>query len=138
MLSATGTIRYDPRRSGKVDGNWWCIIDTNNGIADYYRWHVMKGTGIILSQPSWGAHVSVVRGEKPRPKFRNAWKKYDGKLIKFDYDPKVRYTGDTKETVNPNGTYWFLDVYCDDLMTIRRELGLKTFYKFHLTIGRLW
>ena len=118
---------------------WWSILEVPGGIADYYRNMVEKRYGIELCQPSWGAHVSIIRGEKPRDDLMHLWKKYDGKRVEFEYAAYPRYNGDTRVvTKHDSGAFWFLDVHCEFLTDIRKELELPYDWKLHLTIGRRW
>ena len=128
-FETTGTIRYDPHRGGmKRRTKWWAIIQVDREITRYYRWLVMREywahTAIHpdwLKQPSWNAHVSIVRGEEPRGALKDKWKYLDGKKVTLAYEHNPRY-----------------NVYCPEIIEIRRELGLKTFYKSHLTFGRIY
>lgn len=141
IFRSAGKLVYDPQREGmKRRRDWWCVVQVDPEIARYYRWFVERyflGRTINqpnwLCKPSWGAHISVVRSEKPRPPYRHFWKKYDGERIEFVYRPYPRVT---RGGLNELGTFWFIDVDCPRLHKIRRELGLPTFYHFHITIGR--
>ena len=138
MLKAKGNIIYDPKRPGlKKNTKWWIVLETNNGIMDFYRWLILKGKGFILHKPSWPAHVTVVRGEEPKNK--SMWKAFQNEEIEFEYSYNVRYSGDTVSMKNPelNGTYWFIDIYSDRLSEIRQSLGLSAKQKYHLTVGRV-
>lgn len=139
-LKSFGYIKYDPKRPGmKRRTEWWSILEVPGGIADYYRNMVEKRYGIELCQPSWGAHVSIIRGEKPRDDLMHLWKKYDGKRVEFEYAAYPRYNGDTRVvTKHDSGAFWFLDVHCEFLTDIRKELELPYDWKLHLTIGRRW
>jgi hypothetical protein len=146
MLQSSGVIEYDPYRGDMANTQWWCVMNTDNELCRYYREWVQKNptffgeTRLDLIQPSWKAHVSLVRGETPREEYKPLWKKYHRKKVKFDYDPVVRRTGDTTGNDRP-GTFFFLDVYFDLYLVLRGELGLQTErdgvpFKGHLTIGR--
>lgn len=138
MFTATGIIKYDPYR-GKMKSktDWWCVLNTDDEITRYYRWWVKKHYWIDLCQPSWGAHVSIIRGEKPTPDLMHLWKKYDGMKVEFKYSHVVRQSGDTTGNDRPD-SYWFVDVDCPFLLDIRRELKRPTDWKLHLTIGRTY
>lgn len=132
---STGIIKYDPYRPGlKSNNRWWCILKTDRAITDYYRWWVKKERWIELCKPSWGSHISIIRGEKPKPQLMHLWKKYDGKRITFQYNHSVRFSGDT--TGDRPSTFWFLDIEAPELLAIREELELPSHWKLHLTIGR--
>ena len=139
-LKSYGFIKYDPSRPGmKRRTEWWSILEVPGGIADYYRKMVETRYGIELCQPSWGAHVSIIRGEKPREDLMHLWKKYDGKRIEFEYSVYPRYNGDTRVLTNHTSVdFWYLDVHAPFLTDIRKELELPYDWKLHLTIGRRW
>ena len=147
--TGSGIIKYDPPRPGMTRRtDWWAIIKVDREITRYYRWwvdkevvnplgleHVNSGSKAYfdslgakgLVEPSWNAHISIVRGEKPREDLRYLWKKYDGERISFCYR-HCPYKSD--------GPYWFVEVFCPRLEEIRDELKLITGWKYHLTIGR--
>lgn len=142
--TGTGKIIYDPRRPGLSKGaSWWCILTVDREITRYYRWFIERElwgrTAVMpgwLCNPSWDAHVSIVRGEKPRTaEARNSWKKHHGKKLLFQYAHYPRQAGDT---TGEERNFYFVEVICPELIEIREELELKTFYKFHLTVGRVW
>lgn len=135
-FKATGIIKYDPPRGKmKRKTDWWCVLNTDNEICRYYRWWVQNRYWIKLNQPSWGAHVSIVRGEKPEPHLMHLWKKYNGHKVEFEYSHNVRQSGDTTGWDRPDN-YWFVDVRSDFLLNIREELNRPTHWNLHLTVGR--
>jgi len=136
--TSIGTIIYDPHR-GKMKSKtkWWAVVNVDREITRYYRWWVMNRYWIKLHQPSWDAHVSIVRGEKPEPELMHLWKKYHGKRIEFQYKHYVRQSGDTTVWDRPDH-YWFVDVNCPFLLDIRRELNRPCNWNLHLTIGRTY
>lgn len=135
---------YDPPRPGmSYRKDWWCVVNLNKEITRYYRWWLSFEKHIHLQPPSWDAHISIVRGEKPRPEFMDAWKKYQGKQIEFFYEPgSIRVDRsqrtDARADSAVGGEYYFIDVVCPILDDIRRDLGLRTGYKFHFTVGRTY
>lgn len=137
MFEGKGVIVYDPnRQSMKRRINNWCVIEVDREITRYFRWWVRKELWLDLSQPSWDAHCSCVRGETIPLAYQNLWKKYDREIAVFHYDNNVRFSGDT--TFDRPSNFWFVDVYCPKIDQIRSELGLKVFGKYHLTIGRTY
>jgi hypothetical protein len=94
-------------------------------VAYYQYWLHKKGVDINTS--AWGSHVSIVRGE--RPANQDAWRKYQGKRVWFEYSP---------ENVHGRFGYWWIEVRSPELERIRVELGLKPQPKkpFHITIGK--
>lgn len=133
-----GIIKYDPPRPGlKRKRDWWAILKVDREITRYYRWWVKNRYWIDLCQPSWDAHVSIIRGEKPDANLMHLWKKYDGRRVKFKYKHEVRQSGDTTGHNRPNH-YWFVDVDAPFLIDIRKELRRPVDWNLHLTIGRTW
>lgn len=126
---STGIIKYDPPRPGlRKKRDWWAIVKVDREITRYYRWWVKSRYWIDLCQPSWDAHISIVRGEKPEHHLMHLWKKYDGHKVNFKYGHDVQQ----------NGHFWFVDVDCPFLLDIRKELNRPTNWNLHLTIGRTW
>lgn len=140
-----GVVVYDPLRGTmKRRTQWWCVINTDPEIARYYRYWVNKEIlnplGLPkrdLALPAWGAHISVIRGEKPRPGHEHLWGKYNGQQVEFRYQHHVRQSGDTTGGDRPDW-YWFVDVECDLATHMREEFGFPTKWRYHLTIGRTY
>jgi hypothetical protein len=134
-LEGTGRIQYDPHRGDmKANTAWWCVIDVDKEITRYYRWWLRKEKHIILQQPSWDAHISVVRGERQAQRMAKMWKKRHGQRVTFQYEH-----GDiqiSKDKDQPGYFHW-IRVNCPEVDEIREELGLFASWKYHhLTIGR--
>lgn len=135
LHKATGRIVYDPRRGGmKRRTEWWAIVRVDPEITRLLRWWVKKELFIDLNQQPWEPHISIVRGEKPRL-YPEDWGNHNGELVNFHYaqDPKR-----TKGGKNDEGWFWYVDVICPRIQEIRAEFGLRTFYKSHLTFGRIY
>lgn len=130
----TGYVIYDPFRGGmKRDIYGWCIIDTDREITRYYRHWLQREKHLILDQPSWDAHISVVRGELIATK-HPMWKKRMKMKVNFKYQHGDICT--TKDKDQP-GYYYWIRVDCPAVDEIRQELGLVTSWKYHhMTIGR--
>lgn len=143
LLKGTGVLVYDPHRPGmKTKTDWWIVVNVDSEICRYYRWWVWRRYMIELKQPSWGAHVSVLRGGEPRANKKHLWKKYQGEQIDLEYSHNVRQAGDTTGGDRPNH-YWFVDVWSERLNEIRDELGFSLEFqgkpiKYHLTVGRTY
>jgi len=138
LLKGTGVLVYDPPRPGMKNTDWWIVVNTDNEICRYYRWWVWKRYMIVLNQPSWGAHISVLRGGKPREDKIHLWKKYQGEKIDFEYSPNIHQQGDDTGDLGP---HWFVDAWSERLSDIREELGFTNEFggkkiKYHLTCGR--
>lgn len=138
--TGTGTIIYDPRRPGLQSRNqWWCVVNTDDSIADYYRWWLRYEKHIHLQPPAWGAHISVIRGEKPQGQLLELWKKYHNQRITFIYDHvgQVKTARSKRHVQGENsGTFYYVKVQCPLLTEIRHEMNLKTDWDLHMTIGR--
>jgi hypothetical protein len=156
----TGKIVYDPPRGNmtkKID--WWVVLELDSSITDYYRhwvnkhinplgytlddqtrpsWPELRDKREDLMLPSWGAHMSIVRGEKPKPQLQHLWKLYDGWEVDFQYSYFPRFSGDTKGG-NPakDGVYWFVDAVCPIGKQIRDDFELPSHWNFHITVGRV-
>lgn len=153
VLTGTGRIVYDPPRGDmKRRTKYWCVVDVDREITRYLRWwadkeliNVTGADGYGLSQPAWDAHISIIRGENdvrqvPHRLLKQLWGKYQGKLVEFDYSLDLRQAGD-KPTYNghvPKEHFWFVNVYSDELINIRKELGLPHDWRLHLTFGRTY
>lgn len=138
MFESKGRIVYDPPRPGmKNRTTWWAVVQIDREITRYYRWWVKNKFHIELCQPSWDAHISIIRGEKPPEDKMHLWKKYDGKVITFQYEHNVRQSGDTTGNDRPDH-FWFIDVHCPLLKQIRQEFGFPSNWNQHITIGRTW
>lgn len=141
-FEATGTIIYDPRRTGlKKRNEWWCVIQVEEDIASYYRhlanthFNPFKVESDPIIRQSWDAHISVIRGEKPKDDKMHLWKKYHGQKVDFKYSIDVGVTN--QPTAFSNDTFLYLRVKCDMLMKIREEFGVRTSHNPHLTIGKV-
>ena len=108
--------------------DWWAVINCDREITRYYRWFVKSRYWIDLDQPSWDAHVSVIRGERPAEDKKHLWKKYDGLKVNFKYSPVI------KQAVKRQ--FWYIEVQCPMLNQIRQEFGFPCHWNSHLTIGR--
>ena len=156
-FKSIGRIYYDPKRPGlknKTRGakarssvDWWCIVRVDDEIARYYRWWINRrwwGRTAMqenwLSMPSWGTHISVVRGEEPEDDRKHLWRKYHGVDLEFEYEHRIRQTNDFDRTrrYTKDGDFFFVDAWCPRLDEIRAELGFPTYHKFHITVARTY
>jgi hypothetical protein len=144
-FKTTGVVRYDPPRGNmKNRTKWWCVIQADDDIARYARYWVNKHVlnplalpGKSLCHPAWGAHVSIVRGEKPPPGTEHLWREHEGKRIEFEYSNEAIQTGQDPTKPRPDH-FWFLPIRCDLALGIRKDFGLYTSYTLHMTIGRTY
>jgi hypothetical protein len=135
MPRITGVYRFAPpldasgnrtRRDGSMtDG--WLIIQCEPDVGRYLRQLRMleRRASPLLSDPLWGAHVSIVRGESlPNPA---AWKDCEGRIVEFEYQCPPQEIGE----------YVFFPVICQDALNYRERLGLprEPQWPLHLTFG---
>jgi hypothetical protein len=132
-LRGSGKLVYNPhrpdlRKTRQAD-DWWLVVNTDNGIGEYYRWWIKKMKGIELLRPAWRTHVSILNGREPvQPEYLHLWKKYQNKPIHFEYSVDIEQ----------HWKFFVLPVRCEELVNIRGELGLSTKKSpLHITIGRL-
>lgn len=134
LITQSGTIIYDPERGTmKSNTNYWCIVQLPDDLVRYYQYFMRSEKHVHLCMPAWGAHVSVVRGEKPREEYLHLWKKYHKKKVQFQYNPIIKTHKDSS-----GGSFYFIDFVCDELMDIRAELGLSIHKHLHFTVGRTY
>lgn len=139
-----GRLIYDPPRyEMKKRTDWWAVVNVDREITRYYRWWIEKNpqafglTSIDIKQPSWDAHISVFRGEKPTDDLMHLWNMYNGEMVDFRYSGVVRQSGDTTGWDRPD-SYFFVEVDCPRIMQIRQEMNRPTNWKLHLTVGRIY
>jgi hypothetical protein len=124
MFTSTGILKYHVNP-------YKLIVEVDQGISDYYRSTIPKY--FKTNKQLYPAHISVVRKEIP-PNL-DAWNKYQDKEIEFYYE----------HYVYSDNTYWWINIFCNELEFIRQELGLPIAsgitrspdgkHKFHMTIG---
>lgn len=126
-FSGIAKVKVDPAYDKKYS-HWWIIAYTCDNITAYYRYSIKKRFGIVLRKPSFGAHISIIAGEKPKQNI-DYWKYFDGFEKPFEYTHQL-YT---------NGTFWWLNVKSEEMEFIRDFFGLDDSSKdpLHLTIGRI-
>ena len=139
---SSGIIKYDPPRPGmEKRTEWWAILKIDreilNPLGIGYDGSPKKYEFVNLCQPSWDAHISIIRGERPRNELQHLWKKYDGERVDFMYRHHPRQSGDTTGGDRPEH-YWFVEVFCPRFDEIRNEFKLITGWKYHITVGRTY
>ena len=112
-------------------GQRWISVNVGYDLIRYYRFVVVRQTGLVIDVPKHKGHITVVAGKYESPK-KELWGKYEGEKIAFWYGPKI-------EIWKLKKTYYWLTVRSGRLERIREELGLrpKARLPFHLTIGNL-
>lgn len=154
-MKGQATVVYDPARPGlKTRNVGWAVANVRGGaeLSRYFQYWLNKEINpldiqvqgslkkypfVNLCQPSWGSHISLVRGERLRPEVRHLWKRYAGKTFDFEceLDAHQVYSGYNKDD---EGCFYITDVKSDDLLNIRAELGLKTDWPLHMTVARVY
>jgi hypothetical protein len=132
-MKSTGKLVYSPR-THLASSERWLVLMCDDEIANYYMKlyqmayppYLNGGYSLKLSRAVWGAHVSIIRGEKV-PNM-NLWGLDANKIIEFEYEPGVI----------DNGEYYWLKAKCPYLEELRQRYGLPRQPRFglHLTIGR--
>ena len=133
----SGKVVYDPKRGDmRANTTNWCVIELDREITRYYRWWLQKERHIILQQPAWDAHISVVRGERLTPEQMKMWKKQQGRIVDFVYEHGDIQVSKDKDAP---GHFFWIRVDCPAVDEIRTELGLVASWKYHhITIGRTY
>ncbi len=136
-IQTTASYRFSPplNKSGKTtrrDGRttkWWLILECDREIGRYLRhlFEVAAHRTQCLQEPLWGAHVSVIRDEKPPNP--DLWEKLEGRQVCVEYDCEI-------ELVNG---FAVAPARCEAALEYREILGLprEPKYPLHLTIGNL-
>jgi hypothetical protein len=109
--------------------NTWAIVECSKMLMDYYRYFIWKETGVKISPPKFGAHISFIRGEAIDKTLKPLlWKKHHDKVFSFQYS----------HVLETNNDHWWLSAKSDFLSELRKEMGLSDEppFGFHLTIGR--
>ena len=138
LLKTIGTVDYDPHRANmKRNTNNWVVINCDREITRYYRWWLEKELHIRLNQPSWDAHISVVRGERiSQDVYDDMWKRQQGRKVNIEYEHGQIYKA---EDLKNGGWFYWLRARCAAISEVRDELGLPVKYPNmagHITIGR--
>lgn len=121
-----GYLRYDPRMEGqKVLEPYWLILQCDEELCRYYRHWVQVGCYTKIWRPAWGAHISVIRGEKPRNPA--LWAKNSAKKVSFEY----------KHEILSNSKHYWIRIDSPELLDIREQYGLarEPRLPLHLTLG---
>jgi len=125
-----GKIVYDPFRD-RMKGNtmWWCVLNVDPGITEYYRWWIQRELHIhSLVAPAWTPHVSIIRGEEPKDSLKHLWRKYQGKIVEFEYEHNPRRASKDQ--------FWFVEIRAPFLVNMRKEFEKPYHWPLHLTVGK--
>lgn len=125
MYKIRGVVKYNPIRKGIKSKSNICVIDVDSDeLCEYYQWHVMKQYGVRLHSPMFGTHTTIIKPEESNI-HHPMWGKHEGKEIEIEYGFVERHWG-----------FWSLNVYSDEVIAIRKEMGLNLYYRLHMTIGK--
>jgi hypothetical protein len=130
MFSSYGVVKYDPRHPRSTFKPWWVILQCDPEIVRYYQHIFYKLYFKKLQTAVWNSHISLVRGEKP--KITDAWKKFDGKIVEFNYEYNGVFLG--------NGKHYYLKCWSKEFENIRTSLGLhpKPVINYHISVGSIF
>jgi len=127
MLYSTGKLHYEYSASY----GYKLAVPVDSEISRYYRKLIPKIYNI--KPQKYESHISVIRKENIVNV--DLWGRYENKTIEFGYE----------HLVYNDETYWWLRVTCQELCSIRMELGLEPYSVyarppdgvdfFHITIG---
>jgi hypothetical protein len=116
------------------DENIQAVANIDQNISDYYRSLIPK---YYYAKPQKAlAHITIVRKKKETPNKMEFWRKHEGRIITYQYEPIIQ----------TDGIYFWLNAYSSEIGYIRQELGLPQyrddrFYggvqrnEYHITIG---
>jgi hypothetical protein len=139
-LKGRGKLVYDPWRTNKNDSEDWLVLEVDREITRLFRWFIdrelinllgVEGQGVL--QPSWDAHISILRGRNdlryvPREHKAALWNKYQHREVEFLYSPHVKVA---------KGEFFFVEVHCPWLLDIRaEEFNLPYDFGLHLTVAK--
>lgn len=128
MIKSSGKLIYNPKTHLR-NSDRWLILACDEELASYYRALYRQEFFYRpkLMRPVFGAHISIIRGEKI-PNYE-LWGLGKDKTVSFEYEDGVR----------TNGEYYWLKVHCPELEGLRVAYGLSPHpqFGFHLTVGRI-
>jgi len=134
IANCNGTLMFSPPRPGlrKTHRSFEnaVIVKIDNGISQYYSWWIKKKLGLELKLPMWGAHVTVV-SDKDRVKdvktFQELKEQYNKAVLTINHKVKLVRVWH----------FWVLNVVpSNEMVMIRKSLGLPLDFPYHITIGR--
>lgn len=110
LYQSTGILQYS--------GTDRLVVSVDKEMAQYYRSLIPKW--IPNNHPRYSPHITVVRAGVEKPKNFRMWGKYHGQEIVFYYRPLIFN----------DKVYFWLNIVCKPLETIREELGLSAVSRF--------
>lgn len=147
MFESYGRVVYDPYRNMKTNTKNWLVLEIDEDLCRYYRWHLDRhwwyyddySVKRIYSRPSHKAHISIIRGEKIRKNYSD-WNKFLArKKLKFSFEPDIRMTSLSRDGKDH---FFFIDVMFPEYNELRDHFGLDTSrngipFKGHFTFARV-
>jgi len=140
MLESIGKIVVNPKRTGlkpwttphgnNYNGNWIVVELVNNQLTQLIKYFFEKSLMFdclinkpTLIEPSWGSHVSIVRGESIENK--KVCDIDNGRLIRFKYELDIHMSLDIKSPNRLLSTGERFNIYNNDmsLKSITDEFG---------------
>lgn len=129
LVRSSGTFRYSLDPEGHR-----LVVALDRDFGAYHR--ALIPPYLPAQGTRFAPHITVVRAGRDIPQNLEAWGKYDGKRISFEYDPYIHV----------GWIYYWLEVWCDYFEDVRVELGLGRVSEwtrapgsrkrcFHTTIG---
>jgi hypothetical protein len=115
--------------------SWWCVAEVDTEITRYVRWWLQRELHIHLQPPSWDAHISIVRGEKPDMQKVHNWKNHHKQHYEFSWD---HFDIRSEEDKVNGGRFYWVNAHCPQFDKIRESLGLRTGFRYHITVGRTY
>lgn len=108
LLSSSGILSYSFE-----NGQYRLVVEVDKDLARYYRSLIPKY--IDSNGTRWAPHITVVRPYKETVPNKQFWGKYQDEVVEFQYENCVRF----------DKIYFWLNVFCKRLETIRIELGMS-------------
>lgn len=125
MFEINGKVLYSPVRNNIKSHNDIVVLHVEDEeLCTYHSWFILKRFGIKTNPSMFGSHVTIVKPQEVDTN-HDLWKKYESKIINVQYGKIERHW-----------EFWSLNIYSDDIVEMRRELGLNLNYRLHMTIGR--
>ena len=146
--TTTGRVIYDPDRGTmKRNTKWWCILQMDENVSSYLRWHLEKnwwnveaGQKSEYHRPPHGAHISVIRGERPRNHINQWGRFWSNHRFPVEYDMKIDKVRGSK---TEQGWHYTVPIMCPELLDLREYFGLpihnhRGIFRFHMTVARTY
>lgn len=129
MIQAEGKVKIF--RDGSVK------ILVARDILFLYKWFISRRFfgGILLNTPKHGAHITVVSAVHHKSADLSKVRAWDGKKVKFFYDPYIHIGG---RTTAKGWRNFYLKVACEAAENIKKQakaIDKGRFLGYHITIA---